>query len=53
MDNRLKVKMEPDEHVIICRGLVDIAIEADKGDSRVLLRLLQLLLYGEWEEEAT
>ena len=45
----LKIKMEPDEHVIICRGLVDVAIEADKEDYRVLLRLLQLLLYGEWD----
>ena len=45
----LKIEMDPDELVIVCRGLVDVAIEADKENSRVLLRLLQLLLYGEWD----
>ena len=53
MGNRLKIKIEPDEYDHLCRELLDIAIEANSKDSFILLRLLQLLLYGEWEKETT
>jgi hypothetical protein len=47
---KLKIKIEGDEFDALCRDLVDLAIEAEPKDAHILLRLLQLLLYGEWEE---
>ena len=49
MVNKFKIEIEPDEFDHLCRELLDIAIEANSNDSYILLRLLQLLLYGEWE----
>jgi len=48
--SKLQIKVEGDEFDALCRDLVDLAIEAKPEDCRVLLRILQLLLYGEWEE---
>ncbi len=48
--SKLKIKIEGDEYDALCRDLVDMAIEAEPKNSRVLLRILQLLLYGEWED---
>lgn len=48
--NKLKIKIEPDEFDELCRSLIDIALEMEGKDNHPLLRLLQLLLYGEWEE---
>lgn len=48
--SKLKIKIECDEYDDLCRALVDMAIESEPRDSHVLLRILQLLLYGEWEE---
>ena len=48
--SKLKIKIEGDEYEALCRDLVDIVIEVKEKDRHVLLRILQLLLYGEWEE---
>ena len=48
--NKLIIKIEGDEFDGLCRDLVDFAIEANPDVAHVLLRLLQLLLYGEWAE---
>lgn len=48
--SKLKIKVESDEYDELCQSLVDMAIEAEPKDSLVLLRILQLLLYGEWTE---
>lgn len=48
--SKLKIKVEGDEFDELCRDLVDMAIEAGPNACHVLLRILQLLLYGEWEE---
>lgn len=47
--SKLKIKIEGDEYDELCKSLVDMALEADSADCQVLLRILQLLLYGEWE----
>jgi len=49
---KLKIKIESDEYDALCRDLVDLSLELinTPDDARVLLRILQLLLYGEWEE---
>lgn len=47
--SKLKIKLEGDEYDELCRSLVDMAIESEPRDCHVLLRILQLLLYGEWE----
>ena len=49
--SKLKVRIEGDEFDDLLRSLVDMAIELDPKDAHVVLRILQILLYGEWEEE--
>lgn len=51
--SKLKIKIEGDEYDELLRSLVDMAIEAEERDCHVLLRILQLLLYGEWEESGS
>lgn len=58
MCNKLRIKIEPEEYDATCRALVDMAIESlcrkdGEKDAESLLRILQLLLYGEWEEYTT
>ena len=48
--SNMKIRIEGDEYDALCQSLVDMAIEAKPRDCDVLLRILQLLLYGEWEE---
>ncbi len=51
--SKLKIQIEGDEYDAVCRDLVDMALETGKrADCDVLLRILQLLLYGEWETES-
>lgn len=45
-----KIEIEGDEYDGICCDLVDMAIESKPNDAHVLLRILQLLLHGKWEE---
>ena len=47
---KLKIKIESDKFDGLCRELVDIAIESSPEHCHTLLRILQLLLYGEWEK---
>jgi len=48
---KLKIKIEGDEFDGLCQDLVEIALNSrDLEDILVLLRILQLLLSGEWED---
>lgn len=50
--SKLKIKIG-DEYDELLHSLIDMAIEsnlANSKDCHVLLRILQLLLYGKWEE---
>lgn len=47
---QLKLKIEGDEYEAICCDLLDIALTLEDKNCRVLLRVLQLLMHGEWEE---
>ena len=47
---KFTIKLESDEYDALCKDLIDIAImlEQQKEEQHVILRILQLLLHGEW-----
>ena len=47
---KFTIKLETEEHNALCKDLIDMAIklEHQQEDQNVILRILQLLLHGEW-----
>ena len=49
---KFTIKLEPEEHDALCKDLIDMAImlEHQQEEQNVILRILQLLLRGQWRK---
>ena len=51
--SKLTIKLLDGEYNALLKDLVDLALELKGDDTRTLIRIVQLLLYGEWENDIT
>jgi len=50
--SEFRMKLEGDEYEALCKDLVDISLEVDENNCRIILRVLQLLLHGCWKADS-